>query len=82
MGTNVIKKKNTFLNIIICNFNEEIQKMKFLENTQQTEPKEYIHKFYGWNFYDYGKDLDLRKIDKILDKLKFFCDKKEYQNFC
>ena len=28
-----IKNENTLLNIIICNFNEEIQSMKFLDNS-------------------------------------------------
>ena len=42
-----IEKNNTLLNIIICNFNEKIQEMKFLERVEQrrgNEPMQYIHK--------------------------------------
>ena len=75
-----IKKDNTTLNIIICNSDEEIKGMKFLETTGKREPKEYIHKFYGWKFYDYGNQLDVTIRNHILKQLKDFCRKNIFQN--
>ena len=76
-----IKNENTLLNIIISNFNEEIQSMKFLDKKTDIEPKEYTHQFYGWKFYDYGNNLNENKIRDILNKLKEFCsDKNKFQN--
>ena len=75
-----IKKDNTTLNIIICNSDEEIKGMKFLETTGKSEPKEYIHKFYGWKFYDYGNQLDVTIRNHILKQLKDFCRKNIFQN--
>ena len=75
-----IKKNNTLLNIIICNFNGEIQKMKFLERVEpriENEPLQYIHKFYGWKFYDYGNQLNEQNIDNIINKLIEFS---QFQN--
>ena len=78
-----IEKNNTLLNIIICNFNEKIQEMKFLERVDQrreNEPKEYIHQFYGWKFYDYGNQLNEQKINNIINKLKEFSLRYQFQN--
>lgn len=75
-----IEKNNTLLNIIICNFNGEIQNMNFLERVEQTienEPLQYIHKFYGWKFYDYGNQLNEQTINNIINKLKEFS---QFQN--
>jgi hypothetical protein len=72
---NPIEKRNILLNIIICYSNEKIQEMKFLERTDQgreNEPKQYIHQFYGWNFYDYRNQLNEQKINNIINKLKEF----------
>ena len=78
-----IEKNNTLLNIIICNFNEKIQEMKFLERVEQrrgNEPMQYIHKFYGWKFYDYGNQLNEQKINNIINKLKEFSLGYQFQN--
>jgi hypothetical protein len=78
-----IEKNNTLLNIIICNFNEKIQEMKFLERVDQrreNEPKEYIHQFYGWKFYDYGNQLNEQKINNVINKLKEFSLRYQFQN--
>ena len=75
-----IKKDNTTLNIIICNPHEEIEGMKFLETTGERKPKEYIHKFYGWKFYDYGNQLNENIRNDILKKLENFCRKNIFQN--
>ena len=40
MGNKPIKKENTLLNIYVCNFNNEIQDMKFLEINSEIQPKE------------------------------------------
>ena len=78
MGNKPIKKENTLLNIYVCNFNNEIQDMKFLEKNLEIQPKEYTHKFYGWKFYDYGNNLNEDIIADIINKLKD-C-KKIFQN--
>ena len=75
-----IKKDNTILNIIICNSDKEIEGMKFLETTGERKPKEYIHKFYGWKFYDYGNQLNENIRNDILEKLENFCQKNEFQS--
>ena len=70
MGNKPIKKENTLLNIIVCNFKNEIQDIKFLEKNLEIQPKEYTHKFYGWKFYDYGNNLNDYIIADIINKLK------------
>lgn len=78
---NPIDKQNTLLNIFVCNFNNEIQKMKFLDKRTDIEPKEYNHQFYGWKFYDYGNNLNENIINNIINKLKEFCsDSSTFQN--
>lgn len=78
MGNKPIKKENTLLNIYVCNFNNEIQDMKFLEINSEIQPKEYTHKFYGWKFYDYGNNLNEDIFTDIINKLKD-C-RKNFQN--
>ena len=76
-----IKKENTLLNIFICNFNMEIQRMNYLDINPNTDPLEYTHKFYGWKFYDFGADLTENTRNKILNKLiEFSSDKNKFQN--
>ena len=74
-----INNKNTLLNIIMFNFNDEIQ-MNFLEKKIDIEPKEYTHLFYGWKFYDYGNNMTENKRSNILNKLKEFCSDRQFQN--
>ena len=82
MGRNYskpINKENTLLNVFICNFDQEIQ-MNFLDKNIDIEPKEYYHKFYGWKFYDYGRNTNENKISQILYKLKNLCSERKFQN--
>ena len=74
-----VQKDNTTLNIIICNSNEEIKKMKFLE-INENEPNKYFHKFYGWKFIDYGNKLNETKIKNIFQQLKDFNKINIFQN--
>ena len=67
------------LNVFVCNFAQEIQ-MNFLDKNIDIEPKEYYHKFYGWKFYDYGRNTNENKISQILYKLKNLCSERKFQN--
>ena len=67
-----INKANTLLNIYILNSEKQVQKMRFLEeieNGEQNDYKVYNHKFYGWTFYDYGKELNDNIIEKARNKI-------------
>ena len=67
-----INKANTLLNIYILNSEQQVQKMRFLEeieNGEQNDYKVYNHKFYGWTFYDYGKELNDNIIEKARNKI-------------
>jgi len=78
---NKIDKNNTFLNIYVCNSNEQIKNIKFIEEIiQEIDYIVYRHKFYGWNFYDYGKKIDNNKIEEIRDKIISEAKKKNFQN--
>ena len=66
-----IGKNNTLLNIYACNSDQQIKNIKFNEEIsndnliQDIDYIEYRHKFYGWNFYDYGKEIDNNKIKEL-----------------
>ena len=76
---NKIDKNNTFLNIYVCNSNEQIKNIKFIEEIiQDIDYIVYRHKFYGWNFYDYGKKIDNNKIEEIRDKIISEAKKKKF----
>ena len=74
-----INKENTMLNIIMCNFSQGID-MNFLDKNENIEPKEYTHQFYGWKFYDFGRNINEAIINQILNKLIDFCSSKKFQN--
>ena len=81
-----INKNNTLLNIYVCNSDQQIKRIKFIEETQNDnlikdlDYIEYRHKFYGWNFYDYGKEIDNNKIKEIRDKIISETKNKNFQN--
>ena len=77
-----IKKGDTLLNIYILNSEHQVQKMPFvkeIENEEQ-EYKTYIHKFYGWTFYDYGKEINDNKIKKVRTKIIDEAKKDNFKN--
>ena len=76
-----INNTNTLLNIFACNFNRQIQSMKFLDINTNIHPKEYTHRFYGWKFYDYGNNLTENERNNLLNKLiEFTSSKDKFQN--
>ena len=83
---NTINKNNTLLNIYVCNSDQQIKNIKFIEETsndnliQDKDYIEYRHKFYGWNFYDYGKEIDNDKIKDIRDKIISEAKNNNFQN--
>ena len=83
---NTINKNNTLLNIYVCNSDQQIKNIKFIEETsndnliQDKDYIEYRHKFYGWNFYDYGKEIDKDKIKDIRDKIISEAKNNNFQN--
>ena len=76
-----VDKCNTLLNIYVCNSNKQINKIKFIEEEPNNNLNQYRHKFYGWNFYDYGKDIDDNKIKDIRDKIISEAKKKIFKMF-
>ena len=74
------------LNIYVCNSDQQIRNFKFIEKTsndnliKDIDYIEYRHKFYGWNFYDYGKEIDNDKIKNIRDKIISEAKNNNFQN--
>lgn len=85
-SNNCIDKSNTLLNIYVCNSGGKIRNMKFIEESpnnninQEIDYIEYRHKIYGWNFYDYGENIDNIKIKNIRDKIISEAEKNNYKN--
>ena len=89
MGTpnskNKINKENTLLNIYVCNSDQQIRSIKFIEDVpnnnliEDINYIEYRHKFYGWNFYDYGNIND-NKIKIIRNKIISEVKNKNFKN--
>ena len=82
---NKLDKKNTMLNIYVCNSNQQIKNIKFMEEQndnliQDIDYIEYRHKFYGWYFYDYRQELNNNKIKEIRDKIISEAKNKNFQN--
>ena len=83
---NRINKNNTLLNIYVCNSDQQIKNIKFIEEIsndnliKDIDYIEYRHKFYGWNFYDYGKEIDNNKVKDIRDKITSEAKNGNFQN--
>ena len=77
-----INKGNTLLNIYIINSEQQILKMPFVKEIDNGEQdyKTYNHKFYGWTFYDYGKELNENIIKKVRTKIINEAKKDNFKN--
>ena len=82
-STYKVNNRNTLLNIFVCNSNNQINSVKFIEeieNKNTTEYKIYCHKFYGWTFYDYGNELNEGKIKIIRNNILNETKNKNFKN--